>query len=366
MVRAWALVLLLSGIVEGLQFQLYGLNYNVRQGPDWDPNRCKTQSQVNADMQTIATVTSRVRIYSLADCNQGKMVLSAAKLAGLQVWLGIWVTNDAISLTNELDALDNMVTAKLIDSTVIGLHVGSENLYRKDITVDKAINYYASVKSYLSLKNFTFPVSITDVGDVLLQYPRVVQAVDIVMANQFPFWENASISMAIGKFESKYTSLVGAAQGKEVWIGETGWASSGTNGNASAATPENQATYVANFAAFAISRQLKYFYFAAFDEDWKIAQEGVADTVEAHFGIFDKTGQLKPKLVGLSLPPPTSSPPTTVPSSTTTNKTPSTTQRSQSSTPSPPTNEPGTSQASTLPHSVSCLILLCLTVLYFE
>jgi hypothetical protein len=49
-----------------------------------------------------------------------------------------------------------------------------------------------------------------------------------------------------------------------------------------------------DFVALAQKEKWDYYYFAAFDTNWKAAQEGNDDTVEAHFGLFDKKGDLKP------------------------------------------------------------------------
>ncbi|KAF0689424.1 Aste57867_19130 [Aphanomyces stellatus] len=306
-----ALVLVTVAAASGLNFRLYGVNYSPRQGADWDPNRCKTQHQVQEDMLAIATFADRVRIYSLADCGQGAMVLHEAKAAGLKVWLGMWVTASNTSIANELTALQSLVASGLVDkSVVVGLHVGSENLYRKDITPDQAIAYLNQVKTYLASVHLTFfPVTITDVLDTLLQYPQVVAAVDVVMANEFPFWEAVDISGAIDRFKTKLAALKSLAGTKPIEIGETGWASAGQNANASVASRVNQATYLASFATYATSTNLPYYWFAAIDEAWKGVQEADDTTVEAHFGLLDSSNALKAELVGLSLSgPPTPSP----------------------------------------------------------
>ncbi len=97
------------------------------------------------------------------------------------------------------------------------------------------------MKTFLGTKKLTFPVSIADVVDTLLEFPQVISAVDVVMANAFPFWENVDIDAAVETFETKFNKLVAAANGKEVIVGETGWPSAGLNINASVASPENQA-----------------------------------------------------------------------------------------------------------------------------
>lgn len=63
----------------------------------------------------------------------------------------------------------------------------------------------------------------------------------MVSANGFPFWEKWSIETAVKRLEDEMKPLFDLAKskGKEVFLGETGWASGGSSSHASAATPEN-------------------------------------------------------------------------------------------------------------------------------
>ena len=76
--------------VQADPIRLYGINYNTRKGPDWAPDdaRCKTRPEVVRDLTALRYMTSRIRILSLYDCNQGEIVLSVAKELGLELWLG--------------------------------------------------------------------------------------------------------------------------------------------------------------------------------------------------------------------------------------------------------------------------------------
>ncbi|CAK4085165.1 unnamed protein product [Aphanomyces euteiches] len=303
MVRLLSALCFLAASVCALDFKLYGLNYNARQGADWDPKRCKSQDQVDTDMVRVAAVSPRVRIYSLSDCNQGELVLNSAKKAGLKVWLGMWVTKDPASLQAEQNALQQLITKGLIDSNVIGLHVGSENLYRKDLTPDQAIAYFKQVKTFLQTNNIKLNVTIADIVDSFVQYPQVLDVVDVIQANEFPFWEPAAIDTAMVNFRLKLDNLTAIAKGKEIQISETGWASGGRNANASVASPENQAKYLVDLVNFANTHNLKYYYFAAFDDSWKTVQEKDPNTVEATFGIYDSQGIMKAQFSSLSLTP---------------------------------------------------------------
>ncbi|KDO27286.1 hypothetical protein SPRG_07535 [Saprolegnia parasitica CBS 223.65] len=309
------LLLVLTAVTSALNAPLYGLNYNSRQGPDWDPSKCKSQAQVDADMVLLKALSPRVRIYSLTDCNQGAMVLEAAKKAGLQVWLGMWVDAGNFHFAVEQAALETLVQAGAIDdATVIGIHVGSETLYRDDVSPETVIANIQTVKAYLRDHKINIPVATADVIDKLVQYPAVIQAGDIVLANAFPFWELADINTAMVNLDTKLTTLRAVANGIDIYIGETGWASDGATVGSSPTSAANHATYLADFYVYATERQLPYFYFAAFDDTWKSAGINVSDTVEAHFGLYNSSGQLKPSIAALTLPSVTPFP-TTAPSS---------------------------------------------------
>ncbi|KAF0712790.1 Aste57867_4656 [Aphanomyces stellatus] len=296
-------LLALAAAAFSLDFQLYGLNYNSRQGADWDANKCKTQVQVDADMVKIAALAPRVRIYSLSDCDQGRMVVTAAKKAGLKVWLGMWVTKNTSSIVAEQAALDKMISANLIDENIIGMHVGSENLYRKDLSVDQLLAYFKQIKTYLTSKQITIPLSIADIVDSFVQYPQVLDVVDVIQANSFPFWEPAAIETSMVNFRMKLDNLTVIAKGKKIQISETGWASAGKHVNASVASPENQAAYLLNLYNFATAHKLDVYYFAAFDDAWKLAQLNEPAAVEASFGLYDAKGNLKPLIASLKLAP---------------------------------------------------------------
>ena len=49
-------------------FKLDGLNYNIRNGTDWEPDNCKSLKQIEEELIILSTITSNIRIYSLIDC----------------------------------------------------------------------------------------------------------------------------------------------------------------------------------------------------------------------------------------------------------------------------------------------------------
>lgn len=119
----------------------------------------------------------------------------------------------------------------------------------------------------------------------------VVAEIDVVLADIYPFWAGVALNGAVPWLSQQYERAQKLAGNKSVVIGETGWTSCGqANGNAPA-TPDNAARYLRDSVAWARANDVPYFYFDAFDEDWKAQREGERG---ACWGIMDRDGRLKP------------------------------------------------------------------------
>lgn len=146
------------------------------------------------------------------------------------------------------------------------------------------------------------PLAITDIVDVLLQYPELVAAGDVVTVNVFPFWERVAARKADGRIDERLRPLrkLADALGKSVLIiTETGWSSAGSDARASKASPTGMAQFVGKFVALASRRKWRYYYFAGFDTPYKAAQLQDPATIEASFGLFDVNGTMKPEIATL-------------------------------------------------------------------
>ncbi|RLN60213.1 hypothetical protein BBJ28_00003721 [Nothophytophthora sp. Chile5] len=283
---------MLASTVSALDQSLYGLNYDLRQGPDWDTDKCKSATTIASDLKVLSAVTSSVRIYSLSDCDVTG-VLSAAKDLSMTVWLGVWVSDDSTVYDAEVAAFKELITAGLIDDNIVGINVGSEAVYRGDITADQAIQYVTDFRKVMSDNDISVPVSITDIIDTFVSYPDMITAGDIVTINQFPFWETIEADKAAAQFNTRIQPLLTLAGDLEVIISETGWPTGGSSANASVASDENAARYLNDFYELAEAKGWKYYYFAGLDTPYKEEQEADTTTVESHFGIFDENGSMK-------------------------------------------------------------------------
>lgn len=156
---------------QAAPIHLYGLNYDTRKGPDWAYNKCKERYEVLRDLTMVSRVTNRIRVLSLTDCGQGQLVLDVAKELGMQLWLGMWVGVNVSEFEGEKAELVYMLQQGMInETTVLGISVGSEAIYRKDATVDQNIGYMnegkhqanqrvAADETVTLLYSYSFPVN---------------------------------------------------------------------------------------------------------------------------------------------------------------------------------------------------------------
>ena len=297
------LLTLFAAKATSVPIELYGLNYNTRHGPDWDYHKCKNREEVLTDLTILRRMTSRIRILSLTDCGQGELVLDVAKEVGLSLWLGLWVSQYENIFLQEMAVLQDMFDRGLIDSTVLGVTVGSEAIYRKEVNVSQIIEYRDQVKEQCVNAGFSdLPVSICDIAPVYEGNPQLISASDIVVTNSFPFWENVAIEDSMDYLESEINPIISqaAAENKEVILGETGWPSEGYNPDVAEASPELQTEYFTRFFC-RMDRELNwaYYYFTGIDADWRLEQDP-NNTLEGSWGILYGNLTLKPHFQDLS------------------------------------------------------------------
>jgi hypothetical protein len=208
-----------------------------------------------------------------------------AGLFGLKAALGAWISADL--LANEREIANLITAAKAGEADM--LIVGSEVLLRGDLPEADLIAYIDRVKQELP----EIPVGYADTYGILLSHPDLIDAVDLVFANYYPYWEGISIDMAVAAIHGWHERMTVAAKGKQVIVSETGWPSGGNTVGHAVPSFENASFFFLNFISWAKANNIDYFYFEAFDESWKATDD---HPQEAYWGIWDKDGNLKPAM----------------------------------------------------------------------
>ncbi len=264
---------------KALNDKLFGLCFSpYQEGQDvGDP---LSESQIRARMDVIAPYTQWLRSFSCTNGNE--RIPKVARERGLKTMAGAWISSDEAQNEKEMQALISLAQAGYVDVAA----VGNEVLLRNERSEAEVLEYLGRVKAALP----GIPVGYVDAYYQFQERPQLVSACDVVLVNCYPFWEGYSIDQALLSLKQMYAVAQQAAQGKPVFIAETGWPNKGRKVSHAEPSTQNAMKYFINVHHWQEENNIQLFYFSSFDESWKIHQEG---DVGARWGIWDKNEQLK-------------------------------------------------------------------------
>ncbi|EHK17391.1 glycoside hydrolase family 17 protein [Trichoderma virens Gv29-8] len=186
---------------------------------------------------------------------------SAAVKTKTYILLGVWASGTT-NINNELAALNAAVKqfGTQLTDLIIGISIGSEDLYRDSATgrTNKAgvgngpqeilgfINDYK--KAFANTPLASVPVGHVDTWDAWVNGTNkpVLDAVDWIGVDEYPFYETGKgndISNAGKLFNAAYQTTLGAANGKPVWVTETGWPLTGPDWDEAKPSVANAKSY---------------------------------------------------------------------------------------------------------------------------
>lgn len=262
-----------------------------------------SQNNVTRDLAVLSQLSNTIRLYG-TDCNQTQMVLHAIDRLGLngtvKVWLGVWQDSNSTTNTRQLEQLYNIFDEHGSESFV-GVIVGNEVLYRKDMTATELVSVIQDVKHNMTSRGIDLPIASSDLGDNWTS--ELANAVDYVMANIHPFFAGVTADVAASwtwDFWQNHDVAFKTNASQNI-ISETGWPSTGgTDCGAATSCAEGSVagidemnTFMENWVCDAITNGTNYFWFEAFDEPWKIRYNSGDENWEDHWGIMDVNRVLK-------------------------------------------------------------------------
>ncbi len=265
-------------------YKIYGLDYSPYIGANQSPGNSISEDQIRKTLMQIKPYTTWIRTYGCTDslANVGKIAHSY----GLKTAIGAWLSKDLVANDKEIANLIKIAKAGQADLLI----VGSETLYRHDLTETQLVQYINKVKNEVP----KIQVATSDTANMFILYPSIINSIDSVLANIYPYWDGQDINNAMTSLNSQYVQLKKIAKDKKVIISETGWPSSGNTINKAVPSVENAAFYFKNFISWAKATKTQYFYFEAFDEPWKGTPQAPQ---EAHWGIWDNNLKMKSKMI---------------------------------------------------------------------
>ncbi|KAJ9423242.1 glycoside hydrolase superfamily [Fusarium oxysporum] len=178
-----------------------------------------------------------------------------------EILLGVW-TSGTDNIDKEISALKKAVDkygSKLTD-LVIGVSVGSEDLYRNSVTgvknkggvgvqPDVLVDFINDFKkAFKGTPIGKIPVGHVDTWDVWgnATNKAVLDAIDFIGVDEYPYYENDkgnSIDNAAKLFNKAYEATIAASGGKPVWVTETGWPYKGPDWDEAVPSVKNAQKY---------------------------------------------------------------------------------------------------------------------------
>ncbi|PNS18072.1 Glucan 1,3-beta-glucosidase BGL2 [Sphaceloma murrayae] len=279
-----------------------------------------SQDNVTMDMAVLAQLTPAVRVYG-TDCNQTEMIMTAIDRLNMndtmKVWLGVWIDGNTTTNDRQLSHMYRILDT-YPQSHFLGVIVGNEALFRKEITETALTTLLADVKRNLTSKGINLSVSTSDLGSAWT--PGLVAASDHVMGNIHPFfagvpapdaagwtyvfWQGNNVALA-----PEPTNAAAGAAPRNI-ISEVGWPSGGGNdcGTTAQCTAPDQGSvagvpemnqFMDDWVCGANANGTMYFWFEAFDEPWKVRFNTAQEQWEDKWGLMGIDRKLKP---GIKIP----------------------------------------------------------------
>ena len=238
------------------------------------------EAQIRERLRILQPHARWVRSFSCTDGHE--QTPRIAHELGLKTLVGAWLGTDAEINEREIQGVIEVARAGHADIVA----VGNEVMLREDMSEDDLLACIQRVKDALP----GVPVGYVDAYFLFEKHPRITAACDVVMTNCYPFWEGCPREQALAYMQTMVARTRAAAPGKRVLISETGWPDQGSAFQGSVPSREGAMQYFVDTCQWAAQDDIEIFYFAAFDEAWKVGAEG---DVGAFWGLWDKDGKLK-------------------------------------------------------------------------
>lgn len=264
---------------ETLEKGIHGICFSLYEDGQ-KPGDIITAEQINRRIQILKPYTNWVRSFSCLEGNEH--IPRIAHQNGIKTLVGAWLSDDLELNEKEIESLITLAKEGCVDIAA----VGNEVMYRGDLTEEQLLAYINRVKEALP----NIPVGYVDAYYEFSHRPKITEVCDVILTNCYPYWEGCPIEYSLNHMQSMFGSAKDAGQGKRVIITETGWPSDGGSLKGAVASNENAIRYFIESQTWCNQNNIECFYFASFDESWKVGPEG---NVGAYWGLWDKNENFK-------------------------------------------------------------------------
>ncbi len=278
-------VLGLAAITASAHAVSTGFNYGATLSDGTTPRQ---QSDFEAEFKRAKSLQgtdgafTSARLYTMIQgdtTNTPTSAIQAAIDTQTTLLLGMWASLDQDGFNNELSALSSAIQqyGSAFTSLVVGISVGSEDLYRVSptgienhsgigSTPQQLVSYINQVRSTIKgtgLSGASVGHVDTWTAWVNGSNDAVISACDWLGMDTYPYFQNTidnSITTSNKTFWDAYDATAGSGGGKEVWITETGWPVSGKTENLAVPSIANAETYWQEVACALVGNYNTWWY----------------------------------------------------------------------------------------------------------
>ena len=229
---------------------------------------------------------------------------AAAVATNTKLLLGLWGSSGDQTITSEIAAINAAVKqfGSKFTSLVIGMSVGSEDLYRtSEIGIKNKAGVGAdptSIANYIKQTKQAFagtPLSSVPVGHVdtwtawyNTSNQAVIDASDFIGVDAYPYFENTvtnSIENSRGLFDIAIANVKSTVGGKDIWITETGFPTDGPVSNLATPSTSNAKAYWDDVGCGELFNKTNTFWYTLEDN-----YGGSLSNSGPMFGVLDSNG----------------------------------------------------------------------------
>ncbi|KAF7861372.1 hypothetical protein EAF04_007937 [Stromatinia cepivora] len=225
--------------------------------------------------------------------------IPAAIASDTTLLLGLWASGGPAGFTAEVNALKAAITqyGSAFTSRVVGISVGSEDLYRNSPTGIAAKSGYGANPADLVdyIKQVRDAIAGTGLSGASIGHvdtwtawvngsnSAVAEALDWVGMDAYPYFQDTEAN-GVSEGKSLFNAALAATQsatGKTVWVTETGWPVTGATAGDGVASTANAKTYWDDVGCPNFGKINMYWY--------TLQDQNAAGSVTPSFGIVGST-----------------------------------------------------------------------------
>ncbi|RFU25653.1 hypothetical protein B7463_g10690, partial [Scytalidium lignicola] len=253
-----------SSSSSGLGGKVPGKPWAITYTPYSGTGACKTEEQVESDIQTIASKGfSVVRVYS-TDCSTLEFVGAACEKYGLKIILGVFIQTTIEAAKPQVDQIIAWGKWELVELVVIG----NEAIFNGLCTASELASFISSCSASFKSAGYSGPCTTTEPLNIWQENSGALcGVVDKVGCNIHAFFNADTVPELAGAFVASELALVNAlCPGKSGINLECGWPSAGTCNGKACPGPTEQATAIKSIVATVGESSVLFSYT---DDTWK-------------------------------------------------------------------------------------------------